>query len=73
MSTDIPNATLKTRIVDGFNGIPVKPITHAVTKRGSKLGISDIIITLYDLNRYAMKIAIRRIANEREIKRFFIK
>ena len=29
-STEIPNAILNTRIVEGFSGMPEKPITPAV-------------------------------------------
>ena len=39
-STEIPNAILKTKIVDGFRGIPEKPITPAVIISGNKLGIN---------------------------------
>ena len=45
-STEIPNAILKIRIVDGLMGIPMKPISPAVINKGKRFGIRDIIIIL---------------------------
>ena len=43
---DIRKAILKTNIVEGFNGIPVKPITPAVIINGSRFGINEIKIIM---------------------------
>ena len=50
-STEIPNAILKTNIVEGFIGTPTKPIIPAVMTNGNKFGISEMIIILKDLKR----------------------
>ena len=50
-STEIPNAILNTKIVEGFIGMLKKPITPAVNKRGRILGIKEMITILYDLNK----------------------
>ena len=72
-STEMPNAMLNTRMVDGFSGIPVNPITPAVIIRGNRLGINEIIIILKDRNRNAIKKAINRIARLKDKIRFLIK
>jgi hypothetical protein len=38
-STEIPKAMLKTKMVEGFRGIPKKPIIPAVIRRGVEFGI----------------------------------
>ena len=50
-STEIPNAILNTKIVDGFIGTPTKPIIPAVITKGNKFGIREMIIILKDLKR----------------------
>ncbi len=50
----IPRATLKIRTVEGFNLTPVQPIIPAVTTSGIRLGISEQINILKDLNKYNM-------------------
>lgn len=69
-STEIPNAILKTRIVDGLIGTPKYPINPAVTSNGNKFGINEIIIILKDLNIYAINNEIRKMASDKEIARF---
>ena len=72
-STEIPNAILKTRIVDGFNGIPVNPITPAVIMSGKRFGINEIIIILTERNRNAINKAIKSMARLKDKIRFFIR
>ena len=72
-STDIPNATLKTRIVEGLRGIPENPITPAVVIRGNRLGIKEITIILNERNKKAINRAISKIANESDKKRLLIR
>ena len=43
LSTEIPKAILKTRIVEGLSGIPANPIIPAVIKRGTIFGIREIM------------------------------
>ena len=73
LSTEIPKAMLKTRIVEGLSGIPANPIIPAVISRGTILGIREIIIILKDLNIYAINSEINKIASAREITRFLTK
>ena len=73
LSTEIPKAILKTRIVEGLSGIPANPIIPAVINRGTILGIREIIIILKDLNIYAINSEINKIASAREITRFLTK
>ena len=40
-STEIPNAILNTRIVDGLIGIPKNPIIAAVNNKGIKFGSNE--------------------------------
>ncbi|EAR02259.1 asparaginyl-tRNA synthetase [Maribacter sp. HTCC2170] len=54
-------------------GTPTKPITPAVITNGSKLGISEMIIILNDLNKKAINKAIKKMANASDIIRFFTK
>ena len=72
-STDIPKAILKINIVEGFKGIPVKPITPAVIINGSKFGINEIRIILNDLNKKAIKRAISKIARLSDRTRLLIR
>ena len=72
-STDIPKATLKTRIVEGLSGIPENPITPAVMIRGKMLGIKEITIILNDRNKKAINKAISKMANESDKNRLFIR
>ena len=72
-STDIPNAILNTKIVEGFIGTPKNPIRPAVMSNGNKLGISDTKIILKLLNIQAINNAIKKIAKERESKRLLTK
>ena len=72
-STEIPNAILNTSIVDGFRGMPVKPITPAVIIKGNKFGIKEMMIILKDRNRNAIKMAINRMAQLNERIKFFIR
>ena len=39
-SIAMPNATLKTNTVDGFNGIPTQPMMPAVMSNGMMFGMS---------------------------------
>ena len=71
-STEIPKAILNTSMVEGFNGIPVKPITPAVIIRGSRLGLSDIKIILKDRKRNAINKAISQMAKLKESIRLLI-
>ena len=72
-STEIPNAILKTRIVEGFMGTPKKPISPAVIINGSRLGMSDTKIIRKLLNIQAINNAMRKIASDSEITRLFTK
>ena len=56
-STEIPKAILNTSIVDGFIGMPKKPIIPAVISNGNKLGISETNIMRALLNIQAMNMA----------------
>ena len=64
-STDIPNAILNTKMVDGLIGTPKKPIIPAVNNNGKRLGISDITTIRQELNISAIKKDIRTIAKLR--------
>ena len=72
-STDIPKAILKTKIVDGFMGIFKNPIRPAVINSGSMLGIKEMRIICGDRNIHAIKMAINRIARDKEITKFLIR
>ena len=72
-STEIPKAILNTKIVDGFMGILKKPIKPAVINSGNILGISEIKIILPDRNIHAIKMAINKIAKDKEKTKFLIK
>ena len=64
MSIAMPSATLKISTVDGFNGTPAQPITPAVITNGIRLGISEQINILADLNKYNMHKAISKKAQK---------
>ena len=70
-STEIPKAIENTRMVDGLIGMPVQPITPAVKSRGMMLGIRAINTIRTEVNRRAIKRAIKVIAREMLIARFF--
>ena len=72
-STEIPNAILNTRMVEGFKGMPVKPITPAVMISGNRLGINEMRIILKDRKRKAINKAISNMAKLRERMRLFIR
>ena len=72
-STEIPNAILKTKIVDGFMGTPKYPIKPAVINKGSKFGISETIIIRSERNMYAIKTDINMMAKDRDKMRLFTK
>ena len=69
-STEIPKAILKTKMVEGLRGIPENPITPAVIISGNKLGINEMTIILNDRNKYAINIAISKMASDREKIKF---
>ena len=64
MSTAIPNATLNTNTVEGFNGTPAQPITPAVTTSGIKFGNKEQTKILKDLNKYNIQRAINKNAQK---------
>ena len=72
-STEIPKAMLKTKMVDGFMGIPKYPINQDVIKSGKMLGIKEIKIILKERNKYAIKMEINKIANSKDIAKFLTK
>ncbi len=65
-STEIPKAILKTNMVEGFIGTPIKPISPAVIIKGSKLGIRDTKIILKLRNIQAINSAINRMASDND-------
>src|SRR5688500_17860508 len=54
----IPNATLNTRTVEGFKGMPTQPITPAVITSGTRFGINEHNNIRKERNRYSMHKAI---------------
>ena len=62
----------KTKIVDGFIGIP-KPIIADVMINGIRLGIMETNTILHDLNKIDIKIAITQTAIIRLINKFLTK
>lgn len=72
-STEIPKAILKTSIVDGFKGIPAKPMIPAVINIGIRFGINEISTILQLMNKSAMIRDIARTANVNENIRLFTK
>src|SRR5664280_1663679 len=73
LSTDIPRAILKIRMVEGLMGIPANPIRAAVISCGIRLGTSDIRIILQEVNKKASKIAITTTARSMLSQRFRIR
>ena len=65
-STDIPKAIPKTKIVDGFKGIPKKPINPAVINKGNKFGIIETKTILKDLNIMATNPPVSKKAKSNE-------
>ena len=72
-STDIPNAILKTKRVDGFKGMPNHPIIPPVKRRGIIFGIIDMTTILQDLNKMAIRIPIEMTAKIKLVIKFFTK
>ena len=72
-STEIPKAMLKTSMVEGFKGIPAKPMIPAVINIGMRFGIKDINTILQLINNSAMIKEIARTANVNENIRLFTK
>ena len=72
-STEIPKPMLKTKIVEGFIGMFKKPINPAVINKGKIFGSKEIRIICGERNIQAIKIAIKRIANDNETTKFVIK
>src|SRR6056297_3934755 len=62
---------LKTRMVDAFIGIPVKPIMAAVKMSGITFGVSDMSTIRHDENIMAINNEISRIASPRLVNKFF--
>ena len=62
-STEIPNAILKTRSVEGFKGMPNQPMKPAVKIIGIIFGIIEINTILQDLNNKAISIEIITMAD----------
>src|SRR6476469_7710391 len=59
-SIAIPNATLNTKTVEGFNRTPAQPITPAVISSGTKFGMREQTNILKERNRYNMQMVINR-------------
>ncbi len=72
-STDIPKATLNTKIVEGFNGIPKYPITPAVNNKGNILGINEIKIIRKLRNIHPINSEISNMAKPSDTIKFLIK
>src|SRR6218665_502521 len=68
-STDIPKAIPKTNSVDGFNGIPKKPINPAVINKGNKFGMIETKTILKERNMIATKAPVRKKAKSNEESR----
>ena len=64
ISTAMPNATLNTKTVDGFNGTPTQPITPAVITSGITFGIKEQKRMRNDLKRYNIQRAINKKAQK---------
>ena len=69
-STEIPNATENTRMVEGLIGMPVHPMTPAVNSNGSKLGIKAMPTMRALLKSRAITSAITKMARVMEMARF---
>ena len=73
MSTEIPKATLNTRMVEALIGIPKYPMIAAVIIWGMTLGTSAIKTIRLLLNIQAIKLAINTIAKANEENKLEIK
>ena len=62
LSTEIPRATLKIIMVEGFIGTPVKPIIAAVIMSGIMLGIIETRIIRNEENSKAIRSEMRIMA-----------
>ena len=69
-STEMPNAMLNTKTVDGLMGMPNQPITPAVNSSGNRLGTKAMATILEDLNKLAIIRAITQMAKAMEMPRF---
>ena len=69
-TTEIPNAILNTKIVDGFIGIEKYPIIAAVSSSGIRFGIKETITILEERNIQAIKIEIRKITSSKLYAKF---
>ncbi len=65
-STEIPKAILNTRMVEGLMGTPRKPMSPAVMSRGKRFGINDMAIILTFRNIQPIRMAIKKIASDRD-------
>ena len=72
-STEIPNAILNIKIVDGLIGIPMYPINAAVVIKGNKLGISDTITILTEENKTDINEAMSKMAKAKLVNKFSTK
>ena len=72
-STEIPNAILNTKMVEGFIGTPRNPINPAVINKGSKFGIKETKIILNDRNINAINMEINKMASDKLMIRLLIK
>ena len=72
-SIEIPNAILKTRMVEGFIGIPKYPISAEVKIRGKRFGRRETKTIFKDLKRKDIRSATTIIAINKLIKRLFTK
>ena len=64
---------LKTKMVEGLSGIPVKPMMAAVSIKGNKLGMSEMMTIRIDLNKKAIMIEMTKMASKRLMIKFLIK
>ena len=69
-STEIPNATENTKMVEGLMGMPVQPMTPAVKRSGSKLGMRAMPTIRALLNSNAITKAMTVMASVIEMARF---
>ena len=72
-STEIPNAILNTKIVDGLSAISKYPIIAPVINSGIKFGIIEINTILNDLNIQDIKKEIKTITISKLKIKFFNK
>ena len=72
-STDIPKAIPNTNKVEGFKGIPKKPINPAVINKGNKFGIIETKTILNERNIIMTNPPVRKKANNKEESKLFSK